>query len=176
MIFFFGGQKILTIILFRTSQHGDYWQVLGNDNTLREYGRLLQQWIHAFITSLDNDPAVHYNFPFTKEQKKLAKKLKSGLMLSSGEDCQLILHQLVKSILLFESTQSGPCNKWDSMFECMIAISALKQDGNFKQGREVTHIFAQIAYLIRSCILYEATINVDNFDGNLYRYVGYIAV
>ncbi|KJA17084.1 hypothetical protein HYPSUDRAFT_146917, partial [Hypholoma sublateritium FD-334 SS-4] len=170
------GVRCLLMECPRTSQHGEFWQVLANDQSLRDYGRLLHQWIHALITSLDSQHSTHYSFPFSEEQKELAEKLKLLLISTPGDNHLLVFHELVKSILLIHPTESAHCSKWKSIFECLLAISGLKEDGNFKQPREVTQMFAQIAYLIRSSILYEATMNIDRFDGNLYRAVENVAM
>lgn len=139
---------------------------MANDTSLRNYARLLQQWIHAFIASLDNNHPSNYVFPSTNQQKKLAQDLQHNL--STDQHDLSILHNLIKSILLVQSSQHH-CSKWDSLSECMLAISALKSDGNFKLPHEITQTFAQLAYLIRSTILYEAMDNLATFDNNSYK-------
>lgn len=129
----------------------------------------MHQWIHAFISTLDNNHPSHYIFPATCDQKQLGQDLKLALGLPPDQHGLSILHQLVKSILLAQPVKQGCYSKWNSMVECMLAISALKEDGNFKQPHQVTQMFAQLAYLIRGTILYEALENIENFNGNSYE-------
>lgn len=129
----------------------------------------MHQWLHAFISTLDNHHPSHYIFPATEDQKKLGENLKIALQSPTNEQGLFTLHQLVKSILLVQAGYEERHSKWESMVECLIAISALKEDGNFKQPHEITPLFAQLVYLIRGTILYEAMDNVANFNGNAYK-------
>ena len=49
----------------------------------------------------------------------------------------------------------GPFTKWDDVFECLFALSALREDGNFQPAGLITQMFAKMKYFIRSTILYE---------------------
>lgn len=144
---------------------------MANDTTLNIYGRLLHQWLHAFILTLNNDHPSSYVLPATAYQKQLAQDLKIALKSPESYHGLSILHQLVKSILLAQPVDNGIHSKWGLMVECLLAISALKEDGNFKQPHEVTQMFAQLAYLIRGTILYEAMDNKKNFKENAYESV-----
>jgi hypothetical protein len=55
-----------------------------------------------------------------------------------------------------EGRTVGPYNKWDDVFECLFALSALREDGNFLPANQVTQMFAKMKYFIRSTILHEA--------------------
>ena len=55
-----------------------------------------------------------------------------------------------------EGRSLGPYNKWDDVFECLFALSALREDGNFLPANQITQMFAKMKYFIRSAILYEA--------------------
>lgn len=115
-----------------------------------------------------NHPS-QYIFPATQHQKKLGQDLKESLRTPSEQSGLSILHQLVKSILLAQPVKDRCHSKWDSMMECFLAISGLREDGNFKQPHEVTQMFAQLVYLIRCTILYEALDNVAEFNDNPYE-------
>ena len=53
-----------------------------------------------------------------------------------------------------------------------MAIYTLREDGNFRQAKEVTQMFATFHYHIRGAILYEGILRCDNdFKGDLYQYV-----
>ena len=60
-----------------------------------------------------------------------------------------------------EGRSNGPYTKWDDVFECLFAISALREDGNFLPANLVTGMFARMAYFIRTTMLYEATRHSD---------------
>ena len=55
-----------------------------------------------------------------------------------------------------EGRRLGPYNKWDDVFECLFALSALREEGNFLPANQITQMFANMKYFIQSTILYEA--------------------
>lgn len=55
-----------------------------------------------------------------------------------------------------EGRSDGPYTKWDDVFECLFALSSLREDGNFQPAGLVTQMFAKTKYFIRSTILYQA--------------------
>jgi hypothetical protein len=55
-----------------------------------------------------------------------------------------------------EGRSVGPYTKWDDVFECLFALSSLREDGNFHPAGLITPMFAKMKYFIRSTILYEA--------------------
>jgi hypothetical protein len=65
-----------------------------------------------------------------------------------------------------DGRSDGPYTKWDDVFECLFALSALQEDGNFQAANQVTQMFARMKYFIRSTILYEA---MRNNEGSHYE-------
>jgi hypothetical protein len=67
---------------------------------------------------------------------------------------------------------TGPPCKWDHPIERFMAMYSLRGDGNFRQAKEVTQMFATFHYHIRGTILYEGLSRCEeDFDGDPYRYV-----
>jgi len=48
-----------------------------------------------------------------------------------------------------------------------MALHALKADGNFENGGDLTQFFANLKYLTRSIQLYEAVKNLEAFDNDI---------
>ena len=67
-----------------------------------------------------------------------------------------------------EDRRPGPYTKWDDVFECLFALSALRDDGNFQSANLITQMFAKMKYFIRSAILYEAMENSE-LEGSHYE-------
>jgi len=65
-----------------------------------------------------------------------------------------------------EDRSTGPFTKWDDVFECLFALTALREDGNFQPASQITQMFAKMKYFIRNAILYEA---IKNCDGSQYE-------
>lgn len=63
-----------------------------------------------------------------------------------------------------EGRSPGPYTKWDDVFECLYALSALREDGNFQPAGLVTPMFSKMKYFIRSNILYEAFAHPDDLS------------
>jgi hypothetical protein len=87
-----------------------------------------------------------------------ASKLKDVLQHSPKEVHIEVFHDFIKPFLYpkLEDRSSGAYTKWDDVFECLFALSALREDGNFQPAGMVTQMFAKMKYFVRTAILYEA--------------------
>ena len=78
---------------------------------------------------------------------------------SKYEDSALrAFHDFFKHFLLV--TTDLPTDediKWTNVLECLMAIYALQEDGNFRQPSSVSQMFATLHYHIRGAIVHEAT-------------------
>lgn len=79
---------------------------------------------------------------------------KLGLVIP--EDLLDSLHRMLKPFLYPCPRLPASHSRWDDPLECFIALSSLSQTGNFKAAEDMTGVFAQLHYLIRSAIFYEA--------------------
>jgi hypothetical protein len=94
----------------------------------------------------------------TEEDHGRALILKNALQDSPKTLHIEVFHNFIMPFMYpkVEGRSLGPYNKWDDVFECLFALSALREDGNFHAANQVTQMFAKMKYFIRSTILYEA--------------------
>jgi hypothetical protein len=94
----------------------------------------------------------------TEDDIGRALVLKNALQQSPKTLHIKVFHNFIKPFLYpkIEGRSFGPYTKWDDVFECLFALSALREDGNFQPASLVTQMFAKMKYFIRSAILYEA--------------------
>ena len=78
--------------------------------------------------------------------------------LSKHEDAALrAFHDFFKHFLLITTDSTNDEDiKWSNVLECLMAIYALQEDGNFRQPSGVSQMFATLHYHIRGAIVYEA--------------------
>jgi hypothetical protein len=156
----------------RVSQHGSYWQPLTNEQSIATYAATLHKWVHALLVTLEPNPPSRYKFPLTDGDALRARALRAALQANDQDATTVVLplHRFLKPLLYpLDRTGRRQFSRWDEPIECLQALSALKPDGNFKQPRDVTQMFAHLAYHIRAAILYEGNLNVAAFDGDLYK-------
>jgi hypothetical protein len=99
-----------------------------------------------------------YTFPLTKDDLVRASKLKDALQQSPKALHIEVFHDFIKPFLYpkLEDRRPGAYTKWDDVFECLFALSALREDGNFQPASMVTQMLAKMKYFVRTAILYEA--------------------
>ena len=90
-----------------------------------------------------------------------------------------VVHDFVQSIVYprarTDTTLRHTPSKWDDPIERFIAINSLQPDGNFRPARLVTQVFVIFHYHIRGAILYEGYSRLDEFEGDIYKYVSQFA-
>lgn len=104
-----------------------------------------------------------YKFPLTTDNLDRASKLKDALRQSPKSLHIEVFHNFIKPFMYpkVEGRSIGPYTKRDDVFECLYALSALREDGNFQLANLVTPMFAKTAYFIRTTILYEGMSHDD---------------
>lgn len=109
----------------------------------------------------------------TDDHREKALQLKAILQSPSREGAIDAFHDFIKPVLYVPATRASMRNfsKWNNLVECLLAISALREDGSFRPAENVTQMFAQLVYHIRGAILYEGCRNVEAFEGNIYESV-----
>ena len=150
----------------RLSQSGDYWIPLP-DNTIEIYAKLLHQWSHAIMLSLEGHESG-YTFPLTDEDKHNASELKAALIAQPQELHVELFHTFIKPLFYPKdhSVIPGPYSKFNEPFECLYALSALRADGNFQPSDQVTQLFARMKYFVRGTMLHEG---LSKSTGDLYK-------
>jgi hypothetical protein len=111
--------------------------------------------VQAVLLSLGPHPSK-YKFSLTFEAREAAEALL--LALEDPEQTEKSvegLHRLV-FYLLAAQEKEGEHNKWDDVLECLLAIMAMKEDGNFSEAKGLTPMLAKFKYICRGVILYEA--------------------
>jgi hypothetical protein len=140
----------------RVVQNGKPWQAHASDETLNSYGLTLQTLVQAVLWTL-RPHLSQYRFPLTGVAQQAAEDLLRSLEDEEPMEVSVdTLHKLAFQFLAAQPGESADNNKWEDVLECYIAIAAMKEDGNFKQPKGLTQLFAKLKYLCRGTILYEA--------------------
>jgi hypothetical protein len=94
----------------------------------------------------------------TEDDLVRASKLKDAIQQSPKTLHIEAFHMFIKPFMYpkVEGRSPGSYTKWDDVFECLFALSTLREDGNFQHASQVTQMFAKMKYFIRCAILYEA--------------------
>jgi hypothetical protein len=121
-----------------------------------DYSRLLHHWTHAMLITIEHEDSV-YKFPLRDEDLVRAAKLKEALKGDPRTIPIDAFHNFIKPLLYPKTTgrPEGDYSRWDDPFECLFALSALREDGWFKPANLITQTYAQMKYHIRGAILYE---------------------
>jgi hypothetical protein len=127
-----------------------------DEDSLVKYSCLLHQWTHAILLSIPGHESG-YKFPLTEDDFARATTLMDALQQSPTSLHIEEFHNFIKPFMYpkVDGRSDGPYTKWDDVFECLYALSALREDGNFQPATQVTPMFAKMKYFIRSAILYE---------------------
>jgi hypothetical protein len=104
----------------------------------------------------------------TEDDLDRASTLKNALQEAPNPLHIEVFHNFIMPFMYpkVEGRPPGPYNKWDDVFECLFALSALREDGNFQPANQVTQMFAKMKYFIRSTILYEG---MEHNEGTHYE-------
>jgi len=85
-------------------------------------------------------------------------------------NCVLSLHRFIKPLLYPRSVVDlVELNRFDEVFECIIAVYVVTESGGWKDPKDVTQIYAMLIYHIRDAIIYEATLRLSDFGGNILK-------
>ena len=143
-------------MITRTTQSGEHWIPVG-DETLLKYCTLLHQWTHAILITIDGHESG-YTFPLTEDDIQRASILKNAIKQTPKSLHIDDFHNFIKPFMYLKvvGRSIGPFTKWDDVFECLFALSALREDGNFQPAGLITQMFVKMKYFIRSMVLYEA--------------------
>ena len=150
------------------------WTPVSNKSTVSRYAAILYQFLHAIvITSGDVPHPSGYTFPLTSADQVNLDALKNKLQHSytGPQQCILEFHKFIKPLLY--PRISAATSRWNHPIECFIAVYAMREDGVFKEAKDVQSIFPALFHHIRCAIWYEASITVDRFKGDLLKYVNY---
>lgn len=156
----------------RTKQAGEVWQTLQKEESINEYGRLLHKWTHALMMSIEG-ATTDYHFPLTDTDITRLALLKNALKQKKADKALEALHDVFKHIFYPRSLPHPmpDFSKFNNPIECLMALSNIRDDGNFKQATDVTQMFAQIHYHMRGSMLFEGTRHAGEFDNDLARQV-----
>jgi hypothetical protein len=126
--------------------------------------------MHAILVTVDGHESG-YTFPLTEGDLERASILKNAIKQTPKSLHLDVFHDFLKPFMYpkVEGRSDGPYTKWDDVFECLYALSALREDGNFQPAGLVTQMFAKMKYFIRSTILYEASSQRQDDDESYYK-------
>ena len=155
--------------IFRVTQNGKHWKPLNSNVTLERYAQPLHALAQAVLLTLDGHHSG-YSFPIAPSTTLIGRKLKIELNKAEDDDTKLValFHSFVFPFLSAR-TLVGEFNKWDDVLECFLAIQTLKSDGNWEVAAGITQLFAMLKYLCRGAMLYQASLTVGQFKGDLYK-------
>ncbi|PPQ84106.1 hypothetical protein CVT24_002277, partial [Panaeolus cyanescens] len=144
-----------------TSQTPQAWSLLMNDTTLYHYGNTFRHFLLTILLCANNCPP-YYTLPLSNHQQSAVESLRKSLTTSAEPSMEAVthIHELAKSMFypLGVPKPGETQDRWTHVLDCLIAVSALKDDGSFKAAHEVTQTFAILQYLIRGTVFYEALI------------------
>jgi hypothetical protein len=170
--------ELVFIVSISTTPKPAYWDFLSTEGSLDSYAHLLHTWTFAIFQSLEkNDSGYTFNL-HTADLEHLAA-LKTVLQKDEPSASAIhTFHTFIKAILYPRADAStwNTAHKWKHPVECLLALSALRPDGNFKEATELTQMFARLVYHIRGAILYEATMKAKDSDKDYYQYVVYLSL
>jgi hypothetical protein len=149
-------------------QNSKHWQTHGSNDTLRNYSQPLHSLARAILLTIQGH-ASGYQFPLTPESVAVGKSLLEDLD-SDVETATLFprFHKLIHPCFSAQNI-SGEYSKWNEILECFMAIYALKDDGNFENGADLTQFFAKLKYLCRSVQLYASVESIGDFGNDVIR-------
>jgi hypothetical protein len=126
--------------------------------------------MHAILVTVDGHESG-YVFPLTEGDLERALILKNAIKEMPKTLHLEAFHDFLKPFMYpkVEGRSDGPYTKWDDVFECLYALSALREDGNFQPAGLITQMFAKMKYFIRSTVLYEATRQGQDEDDSYYK-------
>ena len=93
--------------------------------------------------------------------------LKSGPSPESVKPFHLFIYSILGPRTL--NKDADKYSKWNESRECLFALSALCEDGNFDPPHDVTQMFAQTTYHIHGAILFEGYRIKGDFGNDLVR-------
>jgi hypothetical protein len=113
--------------------------------------------------------ASSYQFPLTDLSRQAGQHLLE--CLDAGLDRRTSITALHAFIYPFLAAREdlGEYNKWDEVLECFLAITCLKDDGNFEEPCNVTQLFAICKYLCRSATLFQALEQAEQESAKTYE-------
>ena len=106
----------------------------------------------------------------TDDDLKHAESLKNVLKNESYPGAIEVFHRFIKPFM-YPCENGESSSKWNNVAECLHALCALKDDGNFIQAKDQTQKYAQQIYVIRGTILFEGLLNAKNSNMDLYKWV-----
>lgn len=109
-----------------------------------------------------------YTFPGTDQDTRNIKELIRAIAFDTVEEMVVPLHRVVCGFLFARpiDSVSAEYSKWNEPIECLIAVYALKEDGNFLPPSSITGLYARLFYHCRCAILYEAMLRLPEFQGD----------
>ena len=159
-------------------KHSRLWTTLSIEETQRNYGDRLRDFVYALLFSVSSSCPTTYQFPLTELEmstiqafrKLLLKKMPAdtGLHASFLEEQVAQFHTLV-ALFLLSRAASNPAptpsvGKFDSVLECLCAVTSVRENGSLQSPHLSTNLFAQLKYLTRGTLLYEGNKRVKDFE------------
>jgi len=137
---------------------------------LENYAAVLSGLAQLVLSSLDENPSG-YSFPINDTQRSLGKKLFKLLDDPNKDEKAIVAFHNFIFPFISARVIHGAYNKWDDVLECYLAVANLKPDGNFKEPKSQTQIYAIWKYHCRGGILYESISRVGDFGNDPHKQV-----
>ncbi|KAJ6451207.1 hypothetical protein C8R45DRAFT_1113746 [Mycena sanguinolenta] len=146
-----------------SNTHSTLFEAHTIQETIDRYNRTLKQLALAVLTTSCGKPATAYTFPLTVHEADAAQRLYTKLHQPEAHS----LHELVVAfhsfVCLFLLKREEPNiaprsdrGKYDCVLECFCAVSNIQLGGHLKKPADVTPLLAELKYIIRATLIYEA--------------------
>jgi len=133
------------------------WFAAINEDTVSSYAKPATAFLYALMMTQSSPATYQYNFPLTEEQRATVQEL---IQVNEDEnpDAKFSLDLIHRglSIGFIQTEESTDISSWSMPLECFIAIHSLRPEGTWVQAKHFTPFLAQLTYLIRGTLLYEA--------------------
>lgn len=121
--------------------------------TIGNYAHFLAQFTAGLIRAQLGGLQTSYALPLTAAHRAA---IRAYLATLSSETIDLDAFHAMLPPLFMAVEGAGPVmSKFEHALECLISIINLREEGNFREPRDVTPFLAGVKYLIRATILFE---------------------
>jgi len=128
----------------------------------------LNSLVYSILESIKGHSS-NYAYPLTNEMHVMALELSQKLTSGSlDRSIMKIFHKFIYSLLSYSSSIDEN-NKWSMVAECWLAISSIREAGNFIAPKDLSGVLAKMEYHCRAVTLYESHLQVDKFDNSLIK-------
>ncbi|KIJ28757.1 hypothetical protein M422DRAFT_269970 [Sphaerobolus stellatus SS14] len=155
------------VMEYPITQDTMHWNPLDNNTSLNRYVLLLYHFFLAILCSINNQERID-RLALLPEDITCARTLLNALNDSQEPKVHLI-HAVFLPLCYIRKPAGNniiAASKWNNPIECLIAIHALQEKGQFIDLSLAAPVFAQLKYHIRGAILYKDLRTISKHDND----------